>query len=76
MIITFEFPMRGDRDRVRGELTSRGFSTNTPLARIGSEQLLEVFDVADEREIQRIEEIVLQVARASRRVPNDEQTDT
>jgi hypothetical protein len=73
--LTFEFPMRNDRDNVRAELSRHGFETSTPLARLGDESFLEVSGVTDPRQALRVEEIVRRVARASRRVPNDQETD-
>jgi hypothetical protein len=70
--MTFEFPMRADRDNVRAELTRRGYETATPLARIGDEHLLEIREISDQQEVLRVEQVVRQVARASRRVANDE----
>lgn len=70
--LTFEFPMRDDRDNVRAELTRQGFTTSTPLARIGDENYLEVSGVTDQRQARRVEEIVHRVSRASRRVANDD----
>jgi hypothetical protein len=70
--LTFEFPMRDDRDNVRAELTRQGFTTSTPLARIGDENYLEVSGVTDQRQARRVEEIVHRVSRASRKVPNDD----
>ena len=72
MRLTFEFPMRDDRNNVRAELTRQGFTTSTPLARLGDEHYLEVSDVADQPQASLVEEIVHRVSRASRRVPNDD----
>jgi hypothetical protein len=74
--LTFEFPMRDDRDNVRAELTRQGFATSTPLARIADENYLEVAGVTDQRQAERVEQIVHRVSRASRRVPNDEASDS
>ena len=70
--LTFEFPMRNDRDTVRAELVREGFETRTPLARVGDENYLEVTGVGDQRQAQRVAELVHRVARASRRVPNEQ----
>jgi hypothetical protein len=70
--LTFEFPMRDDRDNVRAELTRQGFATSTPLARLGDENYLEVSGVMDQGQALRVEELVHRVSRASRRVPNDD----
>jgi len=70
--LTFEFPMRADRDNVRAELIDRGFETGTPDARTGDEHLLEVREVADQVQVLLVEQLVRQLARASRRVSNDE----
>jgi len=74
MDVTFEFPMRADRDNVRAELIRQGFETGTPQARVGDEHLLEVREVADQPQVLRLEQTVRRIARASRRVPNDEPT--
>jgi DMSO/TMAO reductase YedYZ molybdopterin-dependent catalytic subunit len=66
--ITFEFPMRNDRDNVRAELAQRGFETTTPPARVGDEHLLEVAGLVDQQQVLSVEEIVRKFARASRRL--------
>jgi hypothetical protein len=71
MNLTFEFPFRGDREKVQTELRRCGFESQRVLARVGDQALLEVVEVADQQQVLEVEAIVRRTARASRRVGTD-----